>query len=373
MAERILFHVDMDAFYASVHAREDPMLRDVPLVIGADPRGGRGRGVVSTCNYAARRFGLHSAMPISKAFALCPRATFLRPDFNKYKPASQDVMATLGRYADVLQQVGLDEAYLDVTQASGGSWRRAANLARSLQAAVKRETGLGCSIGVAPNKSVAKIASDYRKPHGVTVVRPDDVTHFLDALPVRLINGCGPKTSARLEEWGFPTIGDLARADATLLAERFGSHGGWLHDVAHGRDERPVVAERGPGKSRGNERTYLRDETDPVAVKASAAKVLDGLLAAKDRRAFSTITVKVRYSDFTTLTRSRTLSIPIDPTEASRPLAWATVESLLEPLLDGRPIRLVGLRVSGFSAATGQQTLRAYVAPVRGAGQPTGL
>lgn len=360
MTDRILFHVDMDAFYASVHTREDPRLADVPLVVGADPRGGRGRGVVTTCNYHARRFGLHSAMPISKAYALCPQATFIRPDFSRYKPASQEVMEVLADYADVLQVVGMDEAYLDVTETTGGDWQRASSLARSLQAAVKRRTGLGCSIGVAPSKSVAKIASDHRKPHGVTVVAPGDVASFLDPLPVRLINGCGPKTAARLEEWGVPTVGELARAERTFLVERFGSHGAWLHDVANGIDDREVSASRGPGKSRGNERTYGRDQRDMDVVRASARKLLHGLLDSSDRRAFSTVTVKLRYHDFTTLTRSHTLSVPLDPDGDQRPLAMATVESLLDPLLDGRAVRLVGVRLSGFCARTGQRSLTGY-------------
>lgn len=360
MAERILFHVDMDAFYASVHIQEHPEWRDVPLVVGADPKNGRGRGVVTTCNYPARRFGLHSAMPISKAWSLCPQAVFIRPDFRRYKPASQEVMEVLAEYADVLQVVGMDEAYLDVTEATGGDWQRATSIARSLQAAVKRRTGLGCSIGVAPTKSVAKIASDHRKPHGVTTVASKDVAAFLDPLPVRLINGCGPKTAARLEEWGVPTVGDLARAERTFLEERFGSHGGWLHDVANGIDERPVTDARGPGKSRGNERTYSRDERDAGVVRASARKLLLGLLEGSDRRAFSTLTVKLRYSDFTTLTRSHTLSIPLDPDGDCQPLAIATMESLLEPLLDARAVRLVGVRLSGFSARTGQRSLEGF-------------
>ncbi|MGB1586271.1 MAG: DNA polymerase IV [Thermoplasmatota archaeon] len=360
MDQRIRFHVDMDAFYASVHIREHPEWRDVPLVVGADPKQGRGRGVVTTCNYPARRFGLHSAMPISKAWQLCPQATFIRPDFRLYKPASQEVMEVLATYADILQVVGMDEAYLDVTEATGGDWHRATAMARSLQAAVRRRTGLGCSMGVAPTKSVAKIASDHRKPHGVTVVTPEDVPRFLDPLPVRLINGCGPKTAARLEEWGVPTVGELARTERTFLEERFGSHGGWLHDIANGIDHREVTDVRGPGKSRGNERTYHRDERDPGVVRASARKLLVGLLDDKDRRAFSTLTVKLRYSDFTTLTRSHTLSIPLDPDGECRALTIATMESLLDPLLDGRAVRLVGVRLSGFTARTGQRSLEGF-------------
>lgn len=361
MGARIVFHLDMDAFYASVHAREDPRLAEVPLVVGADPKGGRGRGVVSTANYPARRYGIHSAMPISKAHALCPEAVFIRPRFALYRPASHEVMAVAQRYADILQVVGLDEAYLDVSERTGGDWGMARSLARSLQAAVRRETGLGCSIGVAASKSVAKIASDHRKPHGITLVHPDDTDAFLDPLPVVLINGCGPKTAARLEEWEIRTIGDLARMDRDFLQGRFGSHGTWLHDVANGHDPRRVVADRDPSKSRGNERTFPRDERTGNPVMDAARRLLAGLLEGRDRRAFSTMTVKLRYADFTTLTRSHTLSVPLEPDMQEAPgLARATIESLLEPLLNGRPVRLVGVRLSGFSEAAGQRALTEF-------------
>lgn len=358
---RIILHVDMDAFYAAVEARERPELADHPLVIGADPKGGKGRGVVSTANYAARRFGIRSAMPISKAYAACPDAVFLRPDFSKYKPASQDVMEVLGQYADVLEQVGMDEAYLDVTDACAGDWDRVAGFCHSLLAAVRRSTGLSCSVGAAATKSIAKVASDHRKPHGVTVVRPENGPAFLDPLPLRAINGCGPKTAAALQEQGYRIVGDVARADREAMHAWFGKHGDWLWRVANGDDPRPVRADRGASKSRGNERTYGRDTTDASEVMQHALRLMDGLVSGKDRRAFSTITVKIRYSDFTTLTRSHTLSIPLNPgSPEAHALARATTESLLGPLLDGRAVRLVGVRLSNFRAATGQQSLARF-------------
>lgn len=366
---RVILHVDMDAFFASVHEREQPELARVPLVVGADPAGGR--GVVCTANYRARDFGIRSAMPITEAHRRCPHATFIRPRSGMYRPASQDVMAVLERYADVLQVAGLDEAYLDVTSRCHGDFAVAPSLARSLQAAVKRETQLSCSVGVAGSKSIAKIASDRRKPHGVTVVPPERATVFLDPLPVRLINGCGPKTAGRLEEWGIRTIGDLARMDRAFVEGRFGSHGAWIHAVARGVDERPVVGDHGPRKSRGNERTFRRDEHDPGKVLAAASGLLDGLFADADGRAFSTLSIKLRYSDFTTLTRSHTLSIPLDLAIQGRQLAWACVESLLQPLLDGRPVRLVGVRLSGFGQRTGQRSLGDFAPQVARAFQST--
>ena len=361
---RIVFHVDMDAFYASVEARDDPGLKGLPLVIGADPRGGKGRGVVCTASYEARRFGIRSAMPISQAWRLAPHATYIRPDFAKYGPASDAVMQVLERYADALEVVGMDEAYLDVTARSGGDWDLARSLAHSLQAAVKRETGLSCSIGIAPCKAVAKVATDQRKPHGITRVLPDRVQVFLAPLPVRVLNGCGPKTAQALRDEGLTTVGDLAAESREAMERRFGSHGGWLWRIAQGDDPRAVEGNHGERKSRGNETTFLEDLRDPASVLRAAAGLLEETLDIhdrRDRRAFSTITVKVRYAGFVTLTRARSVDVPFE-TERSDTVAraWATAKALLEPLLDGRPVRLVGVRLSGFAEPTGQQALDAF-------------
>jgi DNA polymerase IV (DinB-like DNA polymerase) len=361
---RIVFHVDMDAFYASVETRDDPSLKGLPLVIGADPRGGKGRGVVCTASYEARRFGVRSAMPISQAWRLAPHATYIRPDFSKYGPASDAVMQVLERYADSLEVVGLDEAYLDVTARTGGDWELARSLAHSLQAAVKRETGLSCSIGIAPCKAVAKVATDQRKPHGITRVLPDRVQAFLAPLPVRVLNGCGPKTAQALRDEGLLTVGDLAAESREAMERRFGSHGGWLWRIAHGDDPRPVEGNHGERKSRGNETTFLEDQRDPARVLRAAADLLEETLDIhdrRDRRAFSTVTVKVRYAGFVTLTRARSVDVPFE-TERSDTVAraWATAKALLEPLLDGRPVRLVGVRLSGFAEPTGQRALDAF-------------
>lgn len=371
---RVVFHVDMDAFYAAVEMRDDPRLRHVPVVIGADPRGGQGRGVVCTANYPARKFGIRSAMPISQAWRLAPHAVYIRPDFSKYGPASDAVMQVLERYADVLEVVGLDEAYLDMTskcrdEAGAIDWGRAAAVARSLQAAVARETGLSCSVGVAPSKAVAKIATDRRKPHGVTPVQPDEVRTFLDPLPVRAISGCGPKTASALNEDGIRTISDLAGTRVEELEKRFGSHGRWLHRLAQGDDPRPVVADHGPRKSRGNETTFLRDEALPDRVRRVAADLLEESLDhhdRRDRRSFTTMTVKVRYADFTTITRAHTEPVPFEMDRSDTPArAWAVAKALLDPLLadlqqSGRAVRLVGVRMSNFLEPTGQRPLSAY-------------
>ncbi|MEA3190390.1 MAG: hypothetical protein QOD77_972 [Thermoplasmata archaeon] len=367
-----MFHVDMDAFYASVETRDDPSLKGLPLVVGADPRGGKGRGVVCTASYEARVFGVKSAMPISEAWRRAPHAVYLRPDFARYKQASDAVLHVLEGYADVFEAVGMDEAYLDVTErctqlareTGGTAWDAALALAHSLQAAVQRETGLSCSVGVAPNKSVAKVASDHRKPHGVTRVPPERVQAFLAPLPVRKLHGCGPKTAAALADEGLRTVAQLAATPVADLERRFGAHGAWLWAVANGRDRRPVEADSGPRKSRGNEMTFLHDVRDPAKVAHAARELLAetfGHHLRHDRRPFATLTVKVRYEGFVTLTRAQTADVPYDaadPTGAAR--AYAAVQALLRPMLDGRPIRLVGVRLTGFTAPTGQQALARF-------------
>ncbi|MEA3202837.1 MAG: hypothetical protein QOI63_503, partial [Thermoplasmata archaeon] len=360
-----MFHVDMDAFYAGVEVRDDPRLKGLPLVIGADPQGGSGRGVVCTASYEARAYGIRSAMPISQAWRAAPHATFLRPDFRKYAAESRKVMAALEAYAaldaqgrPLLQVVGMDEAYLDVTarcldDAGGIDWALARSVAQSLQAAVRRATGLSCSVGVGPSKSVAKIASDYRKPHGTTLVRPEAVADFLAPLPVGKLNGCGPKTAALLREMGLPTIGHLAATPLSLLESRLGSHGAWLHRVARGDDPRQVTADEWERKSRGNETTFPRDQADPAKVRAVAAGLLEEILedqAERDGRPFTTVTVKLRYEDFTTLTRSHSVPAPLDAAEPDHAAqALRAVQALLGPLLDGRPVRLVGVRIHNFA------------------------
>ncbi len=359
--QRIVLHVDMDAFYASVEEQLDPSLRGRPVVIGADPREGHGRGVVSTANYVARKYGIHSAMPIGRAYAACPDAVFIRPDFGKYKAASRGVMEVLRQYADECEVVGLDEAYLDVTETVEGDWGKVPAFCRSLQAAVKRQTGLSCSVGAAASKSIAKIASDHQKPHGATVVTPASQPEFLEPLPVKRINGCGPKTTAALAQLNIQTIGDLAATPLETLSNHFGKHGAWLQAVALGRDHRPVRNARGPAKSRGNERTYLRDEDSHRAVVQHALKLVTGLLDSKDRRPFATISIKLRYEDFTTITRSHTLSVPLAPAgPETRALAHSTVAALLRPALDERAVRLVGVRISNFTDANGQQSLACF-------------
>jgi len=224
---RVIFHVDLDAFYASVEIRSNQSYRGVPLIIGADPKDGKGRGVVITCSYEARKFGVRSAQPISVAFKLCPTAVYVRPNFELYDEVSGDVMGLLKRFADKFEQASIDEAYMDVTQICnryGGS----VELAKHVKAELESTERLTCSIGIAPNKSTAKIASDMKKPNGLTYVDPTRAKEFLAPLPVSKISGIGKKTEQKLNELGIKTIGELAIYPTGKLYEEFGKNAVWL-------------------------------------------------------------------------------------------------------------------------------------------------
>ena len=375
---RVILHLDMDAFYASVEQRDRPELRGKPVVVGADPRGGRGRGVVCTASYEARAHGIRSAMPISQAYRLAPHAAFVAPDFHRYHEASRKVMDLLEQYGDAVEVLGMDEAYVDATSLCLGEdgaidWTRAANLARSLQAAVRRATRLSCSVGIAGTKSAAKIATDLRKPHGVTCIPPEQAARILAPLPVGRLHGCGPKTAAALAELGIRTIADLAATPPAMLTQHFGSQGAWLLDVANGRDARTVDGTGWERKSRGNESTFLEDARNAADVVARAQDLLDELLEdqAESGSLFATLTVKIRYHGFVTLTRSQTSSLPLDAKASiCRDAAATTLRALLDPLLDGRPVRLVGVRLSGFQPPTGQAFLSKFGVAWAGASGP---
>jgi len=351
---RIVAHVDMDAFYAAVEARRRPELRDRPLVVGADPRGGQGRGVVTAASYAARRYGIRSAMPISRAWRLAeaarqrgePGTVFVRDDHALYREVSARLMALLAAGADAFEQASVDEAYLDLS--SRGSFEAAAEHARRLKREIAEREGLTCSVGLGPNKLVAKIASDFRKPDGLTVVEPDAVQDFLDPLPVRVIPGVGPKTERALHERGLRTVRDLRGVEAGRLVEWFGRWGAYVHARAGGVDDEPVCNEWEP-KSVGEQETFEVDTLDGAfvtdRVRALAAEVF-ARLARRGFRGCRTVTVTVRFTNFRTHNRSHTLREPLVDAEAFT----AVAVGLLQPFLDerenprGRKIRLVGVR-----------------------------
>ena len=363
---RLIAHVDMDAFYASVELLRYPELRGLPVVIGGRRRVAqdaasksfpslrdyKGRGVITTATYEARAFGVHSGMGLMKAAQLAPDALLLPADFDEYRRYSRMFKDAVRAIAPAIEDRGVDEIYVDLSELveNGDAWVGARKLALDLQRAVREATGLSCSIGIAPNKLLAKIASDLQKPGGITVVREEDVPERIWPLPARRITGIGPKANAKLEALGIRTVGELARADPELLIKHFGErHGAWMHDAAHGRDDRPVVTYSEP-KSISRETTF---ETDLHAVRDREALSriftdlcvrLAGDLARKGY-AGRTIGIKLRYDNFKTVTRDNTLAEPIREARAIRRAAGECLKRV--PL--ERKIRLLGVRVGALS------------------------
>jgi DNA polymerase IV len=333
----------MDCFYAAVHMRDDPGLRGRPVVIGGRPEG---RGVVAAASYEARKFGIHSAMPSSRAIRLCPDVVFIPPDFRRYSRESEKIFAIYREITPLVQAVSIDEAYLDVTDHLGETGTATA-VAKEIRRRVREERGLTVSVGVGPNKLVAKIASDFNKPDGLTVVPPHKVQSFLDPLPVRRLHGVGPATERALVEMGLQTVADLRAAAPEALVERFGNkHGLLLYEFARGIDDRPVETHQ-ERKSLGTENTYavdlvglprMEEEVDRMAVEVADALAKRGL-------AGCTVTLKVRYSDFTTLTRSRTFAVPV--WEAGT-IAACSRDLLRKTEAPSRPVRLLGVTASNL-------------------------
>ena len=349
--QRIILHLDMDSFYASVEMHEHPELAGKPVIIGADPKHGTGRGVVSTCSYEARAFGVRSAMPISQAYTLCPEAIFLPPDFPLYSRVSGEIMAIIRAHGFRFQQVSIDEAFLDASPV--GSYAAAQARAIEIKEDIKKNLGITCSVGVAPSKLVAKIASDFKKPDGFTVVEPEDMQAFLTPMQVRKIPGIGAKTEKELHDMGIKTIGDLRRYDIQVLIARFGRWGFAMHDAAFGIDE-SEVEERDGVKSVSRETTFAEDTNNPqelaMTMNALAADVHRILV--DDGLRFKTLTVKVRYQGFVTKTKAKTFTHYVDDEETVR----AGAQALLRSLFDGRKIRLLGLRLSFFEKRDSRQT-----------------
>jgi len=376
---RYIAHVDMDAFYASVELLRYPELRGRPLVVGGrrriaqDAAGGAnrdpggtafpdlrnysGRGVITTATYEARALGVHSGMALMKAAKLAPDAILLPADFDEYRRYSRMFKEAVRALAPQIEDRGIDEIYTDLTDLvllrAGGepdaTWARARELAAAIQRAVRVATGLSCSIGVAPNKLLAKIASDLEKPGGLTILREADIPARIWPLPVRRINGIGPKAGARLEALGIHAIGDLARTEPVFLVEHFGErHGAWMHAAARGRDERPVITYSEP-KSISRETTFEND-LHPVRDREQLSRIFTDLCiriaADLERKGYAgrTIGLKLRFDNFKTVTRDRTLD---EPTRDARAIRRAAGECLKRVPLDRR-IRLLGVRAGSL-------------------------
>jgi nucleotidyltransferase/DNA polymerase involved in DNA repair len=348
MAHRSIIHLDMDAFFASVEQLDHPAYRGQPVIVGADPQGGRGRGVVAACSYEARPFGVRSALPISVAYRLCPEAVYVRPRFSRYVEMSGRIFAILRDVTDLVEPLSIDEAFLDVT-ASQRIFGPPDGIARSLKARIRSELSLVASVGLAPNKFLAKIASDLGKPDGFVVVRPGGERAFLAPLPISRLWGVGPKTEARLRQVGFQTVGQLARAAPETLEDVFGHAGRELCELANGRDDRAVVPEQA-AKSIGAEHTFETDTEDRDLMRRTLLALSDrvGRRLRKDGILAGGVTLKFRDDRFRTLTRAAALAQPTDVGDELFAMAW----NLLSQLdWKGTRIRLLGVTASRLAPA----------------------
>jgi DNA polymerase IV (DinB-like DNA polymerase) len=358
---RIIVHVDMDAFYAAVEERLNPALRDLPVAVGADPKEGKGRGVVTTANYRARKFGIHSALPISRAWRFAEAArrrgeaatVFIRPNMPLYREVSGRIMQILQCSADAFEEASIDEAYLDVS--SRDNFAAATEQMAQLKAEIREQEGLGCSVGIGPNKLIAKIASRHQKPDGLTVIVPELVENFLNPLPVRVIPGIGPKGERFLHERHLRTVGDLRQVPESSLVEWFGRWGQRLFEKTRGIDDSEVSNEW-TRKSLGEQETFEEDTRNQSIVTARLDLMAERIvtkLRGKEFKGFRAVTVTVRFGDFQTSNRSHSIKEGIridDDDQALRRLKEEAL-SLMLPFFDsrenprGKAFRLIGLRV----------------------------
>ena len=343
---RAIIHVDMDAFYASVEQRDHPELKGKPIAVGGKPEG---RGVVAAASYEARKFGIRSAMASGRAQALCPQLIFVKPRFEIYRRISRVVMRILRDYTDLVEPLSLDEAFLDVT-INKKHLRDPVQIAQEIRKKIFEYTGLTASAGVAPNKFLAKIASDMRKPNGLMVIRPDEVEAFVVTLPVRAIPGIGRVTEEKMVALGMPTVGYVQRRSEQELIAKFGSVGSWYYQIARGIDDRPVQphSER---KSIGAERTFSVDSLDKEWIGEQLTQLANRVAESLNRKQLfgHTVTLKVKYADFDQITRALTVEDGVYSVEDISEI----IQTLVPVTGIGRQaVRLVGVAVSGLAALT---------------------
>jgi DNA polymerase IV (DinB-like DNA polymerase) len=350
---QIVLHVDMDAFFASVEVRERPELKGLPVVVGSDPKGGKGRGVVSTCSYEARKIGIHSAMPVSQTYKLCPDAAFAPVNMKLYAQVSMNVMEIMKGFAEKFQQYSVDEAFLVPLAVT--NFEEAAIVALRIKDEVQRQERITCSVGVGSNKLIAKIASKVQKPDGLTVVRPEDVQGFLYPMDVSKIPGIGEKTTEALKLMGINKVEELANCDIQRLTERFGKMGLWMKQVAHGLDLSEVKESDEAYKSISRSSTFKEDTNDPIKIAGYLDMLVESVHKSllKHRFLYKVVTIRVRYDDFATYTRSKTVSV----WTADIFVIKRTATQLFAEFIGKQKIRLVGIGVSRLRERDVKQTL----------------
>jgi DNA polymerase IV len=339
VATRFIVHVDMDAFYAAVEQLDNPACKGKPVIVGADPKKGMGRGVVAACSYEARKLGIRSALPISRAWKLCPQGVFVRPRMKRYVEVSHQVMDVFRRYTDLVEPLSIDEAFLDIT-GSVALLGKPEDIARSIKDDVRTVTSLTASVGLAPNKFLAKIASDLRKPDAFVIVREGEIEAFLRDLPISRLWGVGPKTEQRLHEMGFRTIGQVAMATRESLVRSLGSLGEHLYQLSRGHDERPVVPNWEP-KSVSSETTFDEDTSDRELLVRTILDLSDHVAERlrKDNYRTRRVTLKLRYSSFSTHTKQHSLDKLIQTGEEIATVA----RDLFRQFSLKQKIRLIGV------------------------------
>jgi len=349
---KLIFHIDLDAFFAACEQRENPDYIGKPLVVGADPTKGSGRGVVATCSYEARKYGIHSGMSAMRAYNLCPDAIFVKPHFKLYKEASENIMNIFEDYSNGMQQMSIDEAYLDVSNLVKNS-SEAKKLAVQIKKDVLEKEGLTCSVGIATNKLIAKIASDFNKSDGITIVKQGKEKEFLNPLPIRKLIGIGPKLEQHLLKMQIKTIGDIARLEKNILISRFGKYGIYLHEASHGLGSNKLVGYRDP-KSISHEMTFSQDKNDSDELLASLEVLGKAVHERLMKKSFlcRTVGIRVRYENFETHTKEASVYATNDYDKILR-----IQKNLLRFFLNNRKIRLIGAKVSNLKKQDKEQLL----------------
>ncbi|MFX1328710.1 MAG: DNA polymerase IV [Promethearchaeota archaeon] len=343
---RLILHCDLDCFFAAVEMRDNPQYKGKPVIIGADPKEGKGRGVISTCNYEARKYGLHSAMPISQAYKRCPHGFYLKPDVKKYAKVSKEVMEILKTYSNEFQIIGIDEAYLDLTRITN-DYNQAEKIAKEIQREIFEKMGVTISIGISHTKSLAKIASDENKPNGITLVKPENINSFLKDMDITRIPGIGKKSKVYFYKKGIKKIGDILNTPLNKMIELFGKHGKWIWKIVNGLDNRKVKEFHEERKSISAERTFYSDTDNFNEILTRLEEINKRIhnSVLKNHISYKTITLKIRFEGYQTFTRSKTLGYHI---KNSNMVMKIILDLFNEFSNNKKKVRLVGIKLSNF-------------------------